>query len=109
MHGRKRNRNNESVAPNNREITPADAKEDKQLDLFFVVSMPIITEVEYSRNFRKQPPKMQRLRFREVGGRSQESNHRGPLPRCPSTSALWKIICCMQFLSYSMSSSMLLL
>ena len=33
--GRKRNRNNESVAPKKREITPEDAKEDKQLDLFF--------------------------------------------------------------------------
>ena len=45
------------------------------------VSMPKITEVEYSRTFRKQPPKMQRLsrRFREGGGRLQESNHRGPL------------------------------
>ena len=43
--------------------------------------MPKITEVEYSRTFRKQPPKMQRLsrRFREGGGRSQESNHMGPL------------------------------
>ena len=59
-------------------ITPEDAKEDKQR---FFFSMPKITEVEYSRTFRKQPPKMQRLsrRFREGGGRLQESNHRGPL------------------------------
>ena len=35
MLGRKRNRNNESVVPKKREITPEDAKEDKQLDLFF--------------------------------------------------------------------------
>ena len=47
MLGRKRNRNNESVVPKKREITPEDAKEDKQLDLFFfVVSMPIIKEVK---------------------------------------------------------------
>ena len=43
--------------------------------------MPKITEVEYSRTFRKQPPKIQRLsrRFREGGGHLQESNHKGPL------------------------------
>ena len=51
----------------------------KTNSVFF--SMPKITEVECSRTFRKQPPKMQRLsrRFREGGGRLQESNHRGPL------------------------------
>ena len=44
------------------------------------------------------------------GGRLQESNHRGSLPRrMPGTSILWKIIYCMQFLSYAMGSSMLLL
>ena len=44
------------------------------------------------------------------GGRLQESNHRGSLPRrLPGTSTLWKIIYCMQFLSYAMGSSMLLL
>ena len=53
-------------------------KEDKQLDLFFFVnSMPIISEVEYSRTFRKQPPKMQRLSHRlqenrTTGGLVQE-------------------------------------
>ena len=47
MLGRKRNRNNESVAPKKREITPEDAKEDKQLDLFFrSFYIPIITEVK---------------------------------------------------------------
>ena len=44
------------------------------------------------------------------GGRLQESNRRGSLPRrLPGTSILWKIIYCMQFLSYAMGSSMLLL
>ena len=42
------------------------------------------------------------------GGRVQESNHMGPLPRRgPGTSTSWKIIYCMQFLSYAMCSSML--
>ena len=42
------------------------------------------------------------------GGRLQESNHMGPLPRRgPGTSTSWKIIYCMQFLSYAMCSSML--
>ena len=41
------------------------------------------------------------------GGRVQESNHMGPLPRRgPGTSTSWKIIYCMQFLSYAMCSSM---
>ena len=42
------------------------------------------------------------------GDRLQESNHRGPLRRRgPGASTLWKIICCMQCLSYHMYSSML--
>ena len=42
------------------------------------------------------------------GGRLQESNHRRSLPRRgPDTSTLWKIISCMQCLSYAMCSSML--
>ena len=42
------------------------------------------------------------------GGRLQESNHTRSLPRRGSdTSTLWKIISCMQCLSYAMCSSML--
>ena len=43
------------------------------------------------------------------GGRLQKSNHREPLPRRgQGTSTLWRILYCMQFLSYAMCSSMLL-
>ena len=39
----------------------------------------------------------------------QESNHKGDFPRRgPGTFTLWKIIYCMQCLSYDMCSSMLL-
>ena len=49
----------------------------------------------------KQPAKMQRLTLRG-GGHLQESNHKGSLlRRGPGTSALWKVIYCMQCLSYS--------
>ena len=42
------------------------------------------------------------------GGRLQESNRRRSLPRSgPDTSTLWKMISCMQCLSYAMCSSML--
>ena len=42
------------------------------------------------------------------GGRLQESNRRRSLPRSgPDTSTLWKMIYCMQCLSYAMCSSML--
>ena len=42
------------------------------------------------------------------GGRLQESNYRRSRPRRgPDTSTLWKIISCMQCLSYAMCSSML--
>ena len=54
----------------------------------------------YGRPSCKRPPKMQRL-----SGRLQESNHRAPLPRGgPGTSTLWKMIYCMQFLSYTTCS-----
>ena len=44
------------------------------------------------------------------GGRLQESNHKGPLPRRgPGTSTLWKIVYYIQFLSYAMRRSTLLL
>ena len=43
------------------------------------------------------------------GGCLQESNHRSLPRRGPSTSSLWKIIYCMQFLSYALCSPMLLL
>ena len=39
-------------------------KKTNSLIFFSVVSIPIISEVEYSRTFRKQPPKMQRLSHR---------------------------------------------
>ena len=40
----------------------------------------------------------------------EESNHLGPLPRRgPGTSTLWKIIYCMQCLSYDMCRDMLFL
>ena len=61
--------------------------------------------ISYSRTSRERSPKMQRL-----SGRLQELNYRGSLPRRgPRTSTLWKIIYCMQSLSWDMCSSMLLL
>ena len=43
-----------------------------------------------------------------LGGRLQESRHRGSLQwKGPGTSTLWKIIYCMRFLSWNMCSSML--
>ena len=43
------------------------------------------------------------------GGRLQESNKRALLPRRgPGTSTLWKIISCIQFVSYAMCRPMLL-
>ena len=60
----------------------------------------------YSWTSRKQPPKMQ-WPF-TGGGCLQESNHRGPLPRRSlGTSTLWKIIYCLQYLSYTVCSSTL--
>ena len=48
--------------------------------------------------------------MQRLSGRLQESNHRGPLPRRGlGTSTLWKIIYCMQCLSYAMCSTLLLL
>ena len=62
--------------------------------------LPTTLKLQYSRTSRKRPPKMQRL-----SGRLQESNLTGPLTRRgPGTSTLWKIIHCMQCLSYDMCS-----
>ena len=41
--------------------------------------------------------------MQRLSGRLQESNHRGPLPkRDLGTFTLWKMIYCIQFLSYGM-------
>ena len=57
----------------------------------------------YSRASRKGLHKMHWL-----GGRLQESRHRGSLQwKGPGTSTLWKIIYCMRFLSWNMCSSIL--
>ena len=46
--------------------------------------------------------------MQRLDGRLQDSNQMGPVPSSgPGTSTLWKIIYCMQFLSYDMCSSML--
>ena len=48
--------------------------------------------------------------MQRLSGRLQESNHRGPLPkRDLGTFTLWKMIYCIQFLSYGRCSSILLL
>ena len=63
-----------------------------------------------SRTSRKPRPKMHENKTWSLtgGGRLQESNHMGPLPRRGSgTCTSWKIIYCMRFLSYAMCISML--
>ena len=115
MLGRKRNGNNESVAPKKREITPGDAKEDIQLDLFFFRSFYAYnnrSEISTVEPSVSNHPKCKDLVI---------ANERWSLPIKNQTtgdlfqedvqahSALLKTIYCMQFLSYSMCSSMLLL
>ena len=61
----------------------------------------------YSRTSCKRPPNKLTQR---LSGRLQKSNHRAPLLRRGlGISTLWKIIYCMQFLSYTMCNYMLLL
>ena len=87
-------------------VTRQNQKQNNKITIIFGGK----TFSDYSRTSRKRPPKNANTQWSIMGGgHLQELNHRGPLSRRgPGTSNLWKILNCMQFLSYAMCSSLLL-